>query len=213
MIFEELLGQLGREPLFETGFLLAGAQNPAYIQRQLAEWVATGKLYQLRRGLYAPAPPYQKVTPHPFLIANRLVPGSYVSLQAALAYYELIPEYVPAVTSITSRRPGRWLTPFGEMIYRVIHRRHIFGYQRVMVTAEQSAFVATPEKALLDLIYLQHGGDGRAYLESLRLQNMERIDPAKLTALAEKMTKPKLRRAARIINELAGAEREMVEPL
>lgn len=213
MVFEELLEQLGREPVFETGFLLAGAQDPAYIQRQLTEWVATGKLYQLRRGLYTPAPPYQKVSPHPFLIANRLVPGSYVSLQAALAYRELIPEHVAAVTSVTARRPGRWRTPFGEMIYRAIRREHIFGYERIMVAPEQAAFVATPEKALLDLIYLQPGGDGRAYLESLRLQNMERIDPAKLTALAEKMAKPKLDRAARIINELAGMEREMDELL
>jgi predicted transcriptional regulator of viral defense system len=213
MVFEELLEYLGRDPVFETGFLLAGARDPAYIQRQLAEWVATGKLFQLRRGLYAPTPPYQKVPPHPFLVANRLAPGSYVSLQAALAYHDLIPEHVAAVTSITARRPGRWLTPFGEMIYRAIRREHIFGYERIMVTPEQAAFVATPEKALLDLIYLQPGGDDRAYVESLRLQNMERIDPAKLTAWAEGMGKPKLRRAARIINELASVEREMAEPL
>jgi predicted transcriptional regulator of viral defense system len=213
MVFEELLEQLGREPVFETGFLLAGPQDPAYIQRQLAEWVATGKLFQLRRGLYTPAPPYQKVPPHPFLIANRLVPGSYVSLQAALAYRDLIPEHVAAVTSVTARRPGRWPTPFGEMSYRVIRREYIFGYERIMVTPEQAAFVATPEKALLDLIYLQPGGDDRAYLESLRLQNMERIDLSKLTALADRMAKPKLHRAARIINELAGVERGMVEPL
>lgn len=213
MVFEELLEQLGREPVFETGFLLAGAQDPAYIQRQLAEWVATGKLIQLRRGLYAPSPPYQKLPPHPFLIANRMIPGSYISLQAALAYRGLIPEHVAAVTSVTARRPGRWRTPFGEMIYRAIRQDYIFGYERVMVTPEQAAFVATPEKALLDLIYLQPGGDDRAYLESLRLQNMEQIDPAKLNALAWKMAKPKLQRAARIINEWVGLEREKGELL
>jgi predicted transcriptional regulator of viral defense system len=213
MVFKDLLATIGDEPVFETGFLLAGVQNPVYIRRQLTEWVDAGKLWQLRRGLYATAPPYQKTHPHPFVVANRMVPGSYVSLQSALAYYDLIPEYVPAVTSVTARRSGHWRTPLGEMIYRVIRRGLIFGYERIIVAAEQWAFVAMPEKALLDLIYLHPGGDDRAYIESLRLQNMERIDQNKLLDLAEKMKKPKLKRAARIITALAEAERELYEPV
>lgn len=37
MVFEELLTLLGPEPLFKTGFLLAGHANPAYARRQLSE--------------------------------------------------------------------------------------------------------------------------------------------------------------------------------
>jgi predicted transcriptional regulator of viral defense system len=213
MVFAELLKLIGREPLFETGFLLAGPEKPSYIHRQLAEWVDAGKLLQFRRGLYAPAPPYQKAVPHPFLVANRMVPGSYVSLQAVLGYYGLIPEYVPAVTSVTSRGSRRWVTPAGQMIYRAIRRDLIFGYERISVAPEQSAFVALPEKALLDLIYLQPGGDERDYLESLRLQNLERIDPLKLAELAERMRKPKLSRAVRIIADLKQVEQELYEAL
>ncbi len=206
MVFDELLELIGREPLFETGFLLAGRQEPAYVYRQLSEWVRSGKLWQLRRGLYAPAPPYQKVPPHPYLVANRLVPGSYISLQSALAHHGLIPEHVAAVTSVTARGPGRWSTPLGEMIYRGLRREYIFGYERLLVAPEQHAFVAVPEKALLDLVYLQPGGDDRAYLESLRLQNLDRLDPAKVADLAGRMDKPKLRRAAEIVAELHGEE-------
>ena len=92
MIFEKLLKIVEAEPVFETGLLLAGDENPFDVRKQLSRWVNSGRIYQLRRGLYALAPPYQKTTPHPFLIANRMVRGSYVSCQSALAFYGLIPE-------------------------------------------------------------------------------------------------------------------------
>lgn len=50
----------------------------------------------------APAPPFARNRPHPFLIANRMVRGSYISLQSALAHYGLIPEGTPVVTLIES---------------------------------------------------------------------------------------------------------------
>ena len=45
-----------------------------------------------------------------------------------------------------------------------------FGYDRLEVSPGQQAFVAWPEKALLDLVYLQPGGDSPGYLQELRLQ-------------------------------------------
>jgi len=50
---------------------------------------------------------------------------------------------------------------------------------------EQSAFVATPEKALLDLIYLQPDSDSLEYLEGLRLQNLDRLNLNQLIFLAQ----------------------------
>jgi hypothetical protein len=44
-------------------------------QRLLSRWVRSGWLHQLRRGLYALAPPYRKVSPHPFEVANRMPGG------------------------------------------------------------------------------------------------------------------------------------------
>jgi predicted transcriptional regulator of viral defense system len=98
MKFEDLLGIIEKEPVFEPGLLLAGDVEPAALQRQLTRWVSAGRLFQLRRGLYALAPPFQRRRPEPLLIANRLVRGSYVSLHSVLAHYGLIPEYVPLTT-------------------------------------------------------------------------------------------------------------------
>lgn len=212
MVFEELLELLGNEPVFESGLLLAGDIDPHYARRQLSEWVRTGKLWQLRRGLYAPAPPYQKTTLHPFAVANRLVPGSYVSLQSALEYYDLIPEHVVAITCVTTRRPGTWSNKAGDFIFRHIRPDLLFGYENRALGNGQTAFVAVPEKAVLDLVYFSPHGDAPAFLQGLRLQNTDLLDLTQLTSWAIRYGKPKLERAAALIAEIAHEE-ECVEAL
>ncbi len=212
MEFATLLSIVGDSPVFETGLLLAGAESPNYIRRQLSEWVKVGKVWQLRRGLYMLAPPYQKVAPHPFLVANHMLPGSYVSLQAALAYYGMIPEYVPVTTSITTQRPGEWDTPVGYFTYRHIRPDLFFGYHSTHVSDKQQAFIALPEKALLDLIYLHPGGDDPSYLESLRLQNLAQLQLDELKRMAHLVGKPKLHRAVDVLTPLL-AEEESYEVL
>jgi predicted transcriptional regulator of viral defense system len=206
MEFARLLEIVGDEPVFETGLLLAGALNPFAVRRQLSRWTKAGHLYQLRRGLYALAPPFQKVKPRPVVVANRLVPGSYVSLQSALAHYGLIPEGVPVTTSVTTVRPGRWQTPLGIYTYRHIIPKLLFSYRQIDLGDNQKAFMATPEKALLDLVYLQPGGDAPIYLQELRLQNLERLNLETLQSLAERTGSPKMRRAAAYLMKLAQDE-------
>lgn len=213
MEFVNLVELVGDEPVFESGFLLAGDADPANVRRQLSRWVKAGRLYQLRRGLYALAPPFQKVRPHPFVLANRMARGSYVSCQSALAHDGLIPESVPVVVSVTTGRPGRWETPFGAFEFRHVKPDLLFGYRQVELGGSAQAFLATPEKALLDLIYLYPGGDSPAYLRELRLQNLERLDLNALDSLANRSGSPKLKRAAQRIAELTRAEAEEYERL
>ncbi len=213
MEFSELLKIVDDLPLFETGLLLTGAVRPMDIRKQLSRWTASGKLYQLRRGLYSLAPPYQKVRPHPFLVANQLHAGSYVSLQSALAFYGMIPEYVPVTTSVTIRRPANYQTPLGQFNYRHIQPAWFTGYRRVDLENEQSAFVAGPEKALLDLIYLQPGSDSEAFLRSLRLQALDRLDKGALRRLTGAAGKPKLLRALSIIERIIDEENQGYETL
>lgn len=206
MEFFKLVEIVGDQPTFETGLLLAGEVDPADVRRQLSRWTQAGRVYRLRRGVYALAPPFQKVKPHPFLVANRLVGGSYVSLHSALAYHGLIPEAVPVTTSVTTQRPHRWDTPLGVYLYRHVKHELLFGYHRVELGGDQQAFVAAPEKALLDLIHLQPGGDALEYLRQLRLQNMDRLDLERLQGHAARSDSPKLRRAAARVIQLAQSE-------
>jgi len=213
MEFADLLQIVQDEPVFETSLLLAGDVKQAAVQKQLSRWHAAGRIYQLRRGVYALAPPFQRSKPHPFLVANRLVRGSYVSCQAALAHYGLIPEYTPLTTSVTSGRAGRWDTPLGSFAYQHMQHGLLHGYRLVEVGGGQYAFLAAPEKALLDLIYLQPGGDDLAYLQELRLQNLAQLDLAELARLAEQSGSPKQRRAAARVCDLAHRENAEYESL
>lgn len=200
--FAQLLTLVGDQPLFETGLLLAGDVDPDDVRRQLSRWVRTGKIRQLRRGLYTFAPPYQKVVPHPFLIANALMPGSYISGQSALAFYGLIPEYVPRTLSVTTCRPMCW----GEFHFQHISSHLFFGYQGIDLPQGQRAFAATPEKAILDLAHLTPKADSLEYLRQLRLQNLERLNLDRLNEFARRTAKPKWLRVAAQITSLAGQE-------
>ena len=208
MEFDRLLEIVGNEPLFETALLLAGDVNPTNIRRQLTRWTQAGRLYQLRRGLYALAPPYQKRKPHPFTIANRMVRASYVSCQSSLAHYDLIPEYSPTIISVTSARPARWDTLLGTFVFRHIKTEYFQGYELMDLGGDDQAFLACPEKALLDLIYLTPGADSESYLQGLRLQNFERLDPSTLKQLTKLFDRPKLYRATSQIQLLAREEVE-----
>ncbi|MDR3576814.1 MAG: hypothetical protein P4L50_23360 [Anaerolineaceae bacterium] len=195
MNFANLIDRVADAPIFETSLLFAGEVDPFEVRKQLSRWVAAGKIYQLRRGLYSLAPPYQKVNPHPFLVANALQHGSYVSLQSALAFYDLIPERVPMTTSVTTGRPLLQKTHLGEYQFHHIRSDWFQGCSKIDLAPGQAAFVATPEKALLDLIYLEPHSDNPAYLQELRLQKMERLNLEQIHQLVLNAHKPKLARA------------------
>ena len=176
MKWQDLLVKAGNEPVFTAGFLASGTTRLANVRLQLSRWTRAGKLIQLRRGVYSLADPYRKVQPEPFLLANALKPASYVSLQSALAYYGMIPEYVPVVTSVTTGRPEEVDTPLGRFLYRHVKTSWFFGYRQVELTSGQVAFIALPEKALLDLAYLTTGTASEDYWQQLRLQNLQNLN-------------------------------------
>ena len=201
MEFDSLLKLVGDDPVFESSLLLSGNINPKIVHLQLTRWANSGRIYRLRRGLYSIAPPYQKKKPHPFLIANHLKRASYVSLQSALAFYSLIPETVNTTTSVTTGRPERLETPLGLYEFRHIKTDLLFGYQMIDLKS-QNALVATPEKALLDLIYLQPGGESPDFIRELRLQNVDLLDLDLLKKQSEVFNTPKMQRAIEGIFQL-----------
>jgi hypothetical protein len=209
MNMASLLAIVGDQPVFETGFLLAGDVDPADVRRQLSRWVAGGQIVQLRRGLYALAPPYRKTEPHPYLVANRLVRGSYVSLQSALAYHGLIPEHVPVTTSVTTGRPQNRENAFGAFEYHHCPPERLAGYVVEPLGGGQEALVATPAKALADLIRLVPGADSIEYLSELRLTNLGALVPTLLPSTKRGAggpavdDRPKIRRAFRRLAALA----------
>jgi hypothetical protein len=77
----------------------------------------------------------------------------------------------------------------------------------------QHALVATPEKALLDLVYLQTGGETLSYIHELRLQNLEQLNSKLLNKQAEVFHSAKLHKAAEVIVDLIQSETREYEEL
>ncbi len=209
MKYVDLLNRVADMPCFTTRFLAAGGNLPQ-IRLQVSRWVKAGRLIKLHKGLYTLSEPYRKIKPEPFSIANRLKSASYVSLQSALAWYGLIPEFVPVVTSVTTGRPRLIETPIGRFDFRHINKSFFWGYQQIELMDGQTAFIAQPEKAMLDLVYLTPGGDKEDFIKELRIQDVEQIDKAVLREFSDRTQSPKLKRAfqniARIIDKGDGVE-------
>ena len=120
--------------------------------RRLSEWQAKGYIKMIRRGHYvfSGLEINESVL---FLIANKIYTPSYVSMEMALANYNLIPEAVYGITSVASRKTNRFKTDFGEFIYRHIKPQLMFGYKLISYRG-QNFKIAEPEKAILDYFYL-----------------------------------------------------------
>ena len=129
---------------------------------------------------------------------------SNISIQDLRKFAE---EYVAAEPDRIGTQ-GFWQTPLGSYQFHHIKTAWLHSYRRLALTGEQVAFVALPEKALLDLLALQPGSDDPVYLAELRLQGLDRLDLIRLERLAADSGRPKLRRAAALIIELARAEAE-----
>jgi predicted transcriptional regulator of viral defense system len=198
MKFTDLVNKVSDLPCFSAGFLMAGCKQEQ-VNLQLARWVKDGRAIRIHKGLYVLAEPFRKCRIDPYCIANELGCPSYVSLQSALAWYGMIPEYVPAVVSVTAGRPRIIQTPLGRFEFRHIKPSMFWGYDHLETSPDCRAFIARPEKALLDLIYLTPGSEDPGYLKELRLQNLDRLDRKALGEFADQSKSPKLKRAETLI--------------
>ena len=113
-----------------------------------------GELVRLKRARYLLAPELAGQLPHPFVVAQVLRPGSYVSLESALSYHGWIPEAVPLTLSVTHgrRRDEIATQELGTFRYYplALNRGYFLESVDRMVLAGQAALLAQPLRALLD---------------------------------------------------------------
>lgn len=119
----------------------------------------SNELLQVRRGLYVLAKKYRREEIHPFVLAQQLLPGSYISAESALSFHGWIPEAVHTVFSVTAK--GKSFSHEHETLGKFEYRRMTVnsGYFLQAVARHelqhQVALIAKPLRALLDLVYLR----------------------------------------------------------
>ena len=120
--------------------------------RRLSEWQNKGYIKIIRRGYYIFSD-LELNEPTLFLIANKIYSPSYISLEMAFSYYNLIPESVYAITSVTSQKTNKFKSHLAEFIYQHIKPELMFGYKLVKYK-NHNFKIAEIEKAVLDYFYL-----------------------------------------------------------
>ena len=121
-------------------------------QKKVQALVKTGELIRLRRGLYVVNPDLSGIGINAQLCANHIYGPSYVSLHWALRWYGLIPEKVFRMTSMTLRPSKTFETPLGVFDYYMVNREYFPIGVRSVQEDGVSYLIASPEKALCDLI-------------------------------------------------------------
>ena len=118
-----------------------------------------GELIRLRRGLYMLADKYRSQPCHPYLLAQALVPGGYVSLESALSFHGWIPEAVYTTASIVPARKMKDFSyePMGLFTFDTLPVREGFFLELVqrVELAGHGVLIASPFRALLDLVCLK----------------------------------------------------------
>lgn len=123
---------------------------------KLTTLLQKGDLIRVKKGLYLFGPDYRKGPYSPEIMANKIYGPSYVSREYALAYYGLIPEYVAEVTSISTKRARNFDTPIGRFSYaRLPPKLYQVNFNLISVRNNETALLATAEKALADLLYFR----------------------------------------------------------
>lgn len=125
---------------------------PDFHRNQLDRWEKKEYLKKIKQGYYSLLD-HEVNQSFLFYTANRIYAPSYVSLERALKFYGLIPEEIFQVTSVSTKKTTRFVTPIGHFQYRHLKPGLYWGYQ-LLDFENQKMLVAEPEKALLDYLYL-----------------------------------------------------------
>lgn len=122
-------------------------------RNNLTRWCAKGLLLKLKNEYYA-FPEYKQVPDFARYVANKIYSPSYISIHSALSFYGIIPEEVFSITSVTTLKTNKFANDFGTYTYQTIKRDLFFGYEPKIMSDGRAMLFATPEKAILDLLYL-----------------------------------------------------------
>lgn len=128
--------------------------EPAHASQLLARLQRTGHVARLKHGLWALPEGMDRLALPAYLTAPF---PSYVSLQSALYYHGMISQVPALVYAVSLARARRYRTPLGAVSVHHVQPGFFFGF---IETGVLQARIATPEKALVDLLYLSPARSG-----------------------------------------------------
>ncbi|MEN3039235.1 MAG: hypothetical protein ABDI07_08830 [Candidatus Kryptonium sp.] len=141
----------------------------------LSRLIQSEKLIRLKNGIYTLPQNIKDID----LIANQIYFPSYLSFESALSKWGLISQIPFTLTFATTKKTKKFLLGNYQIEYRMLKKNLFFGY----IKLENNLLIATPEKALFDLIYLASLGKMHINLDSI---NLNQINKHKLNQMLKK---------------------------
>jgi predicted transcriptional regulator of viral defense system len=127
---------------------------------------------------------------------------SYISLHSALAFYGIIPEAIVRTTAVSSLKKTSFDNAFGYFTYQQILPKLMFGVERKPFLSKHSVSFATPEKAILDLLYLYPQYNNEQELIELRFDEVfmqEDLNIKRLNEFTDKFQSKVLRNRVNLL--------------
>jgi len=127
-----------------AAYLDVSATNASAIMARLAKY---GHVARIKRGLWAFA------DTDPLVIVPHLTAPlpSYISLQSALYYHDMVSQIPEVVFCVSLARTRTYRSPLGPVSVHHIPGSFFFGYEE---SKHGGVAMASPEKALVDFLYL-----------------------------------------------------------
>ncbi|PIS17214.1 MAG: hypothetical protein COT59_01920 [Candidatus Nealsonbacteria bacterium CG09_land_8_20_14_0_10_42_14] len=172
-----------------------GLKNTS-VDTYISRFLKRKEIIQLKKGLYLAADFFNKNRgdiSYSFYLANILRTPSYVSSWTALQYYNLTTESIYTITSVTPKVTRVYKTKAGTFAYQSIKKELFSDFS--LVKGKFDFFVASPAKALFDLLYFkthQFRGikfeDIKPLVEELRIDidEMDKLEQGKFYEMINK---------------------------
>jgi len=169
--------------------------DPDFFESRLTEWQEKGHIKKIIKGYYifSDTEINELVL---FAIANQIYSPSYISLESAFRYYNLIPEEVFTITSVSTRKTQEFNTDIAHFQYQSIKKELYRGY-KIIGNGKGKFKIATMEKAIVDYFYLNSSMKTKEDFKGIRF-NFDSL---------EKLDKDQLKKYTRLIDKKAVSER------
>jgi len=176
---------------------------PNFDTKRLVEWQERGYIKKLINKWYL----FSQVPKSEFLlyrISNCLHHPSYISLESALSFYNLIPEAVYSQQAVSTRKTISYETVVGNFNYKAIKPGHFFGYQ-ILHQEGLPILMAEIEKSIIDYFYFNSKLQTSENIEALRLNIPElqaKLDWEKLSKYSDLINSDTLKKRLRLLKKL-----------
>lgn len=170
------------------------AISPDFNRANWHQWQRAGYIVSLRQGWYAFAD-YLQQPDYARYFAGKICAPSYISLHTALSFCGIIPEAVVEITSVTTQKTCRYENAFGQFSYQTVRPRLFWGFEPKTMRDGKQYMMATPEKAIIDLLYLYPQYSSLDEMRELRFDEdwmREELNKERLKEYVERINSPAL---------------------